>query len=632
MEKYSFSHKGPYEYNAVTDEVATDEFDLLMPIYTLFLNESSLVIRDSRKVKGNHGGWYYKHLMVHTYRSYTNEHGDKYLRAFRKTGNGQVFSTSTQTLMYDRFLYDSGKGMRFCDEMIAMIEQHLSKLLGLTFTYKLSPLLDHDTWYKGEKGWESAPETLCYPFLRDKDNQNWLMPLLKEDQIRENESDVAGISNFRWEGVRGLNAALRNSKTKQDFIRNMVYKSAIKTDDDLTCLMTNPSLVRLFSNLNMKMGAKEAVDKGYVSVFQDAYQYMNVSEQHGFGFLLSNLPKRMVVQALDLAVQLAAFRKKQETTGLVENLCELVKLQNEFSYRSPLNGARGEMSRFFRLIPASDKQQFAILFLEEFRKSYLHTEEKYASLNSLQGAKWVDNRDDCFIKVMDAWMKVYAPMFFKPLTSDSMTQCAATAVELFGVDISQDGSLKTSSTVVNELNVTLYHYDFREHVSEKMGRYGYEALPEPQNLFKLFRKSYDTSQIWIDAFNKPSLSIFKDYLKLPGSGRLMLASDLDTTFKKIAATIDKDLLKVGQLLTPENRMIYLEARYEEKRYKSSWRYYHMGVPVEEVPLYKKAGFKSKKDILYWLELRETLPLEMYKELLNDSAYGTAKRDDVSYSF
>lgn len=624
MEKYSFTHESPY------DAQTAEDHDFVTPIFTLFLNESSLVIKEEVKAKGANGGWFYKPLNGRAYRSYSNEHGEKYLRAFRKTGSGQNFSTGVEHSKYDPFLYDQRSGRRFCDEMIALIESHLSKILGFPFTYKIPPVGNKDGWYEDEKSWENAPETLYYPFLRNDDNKKWMAQLVKEDHLRRLESSIAYASNFQEEGVRGITAAWRNSKSKEDFIRSMVYKSAVPTDEDLDYLLTNPSHIRLFSNLNLKMGAKEAADRGYVEVFQNAYKYMSVSELHGFRFLLSNLPKRMTAQALDLGVQLMTFRKQQESSGMVENLCKLVEVQSSYSYSSPQN--KGQASNYFRLIPAFDRQEFAILFFEEFRKAYGKTEGNYASLPEAEHLGRLGHRDSCFTEVMDAWMKVYSVMQLKMLTSDSIDQCAATAVELFGVDISQDNTLKTGSSIVDELDVTVHYYDFREHVSEQMGRFGYQAFPEPSNLFKLFRKHYDPiTHLWVNSFNKPALPVFRDYLELSGSGQFMLATDLEHTLRQIAVVIDKELLTVGQLLTPENRMLYLQAGYDQKRFKSSWRYYHMGVPVDETSLYKKAGFKSKKNILHWLGLREALPIEMYKELLSDAA-GVTPENNLSHSF
>ena len=615
MEKHSFTHKGLFDYQTAK------EYDFATPVFTLFLNDSSLVIKEEKRVRGLNRGWFYKHIQTNYYRCHTNKHGEKYLTVSMKATSGLDYSQSSGSLHYDRFLYELPDSKRYCAEMIAMIESHISKLLGFTFAYKPAPESGEDVWYEEEAAWETAPETLCYPFLRVKDNQEWMMSILQENAARRNESTLADASGLRWDGPRGLVSAWRSSETKEEFIANMVYKSAIKTEADLECLMADPSLMRLSSNTNLKMGVKEAVDKGYAAVFKDAYKYMSFYELHGFRFLLSNLPNHMTVKALDFGVQLVKFRKEQEAAGLVENLCKLVEKNGSHSLKSALN--QGPVHKFFKLVPASDKQQFAVSFFEEFQKSYFLTHKKCVSLKELETFDWKEHQADFFIKVMDSWLKVYAAMYLKTTTSDSIEQCSDTAVELFGVDLSKDKTLTTGISVVEELDVSVHYYDFRKHVSAKKSRFGYQEMTEPKNLFNLFRKGHGLSSIWISAFDNPSSIIFKDYLQEFDYSLLILASDLEKIFRKIAVTIDKELVKVGQPLTPENRMFYLEGRHEQTRYKSSWRYYHMGVPVKETPLYKKAGFKSKKDILYWLDLRENLPTDIYEEFLNDAANGTA---------
>lgn len=633
MEKYSFMHEGVFDYQTAEDH------DFFMPVFTLFLNESSLVVKEEKKAEGLNGGWFYKHLSTRTYRSYTNKHGEKYLVVSMKTSDGRVFSKSANNLHDDPFLYKTVEGKSYCEAMIAMIENHITKLLGFTFTYKVVPEIgeDDDVWYEGEVGWETAPETLCYPFLRDKDNKEWMMSVLKENHARREESAVAYASTLRDDGPRGLVAAWRSSKTPEDFIRSMVYKSAIQTTADLECLITDPSLIRLFSNLNLKMGAKEALDKGYVAIFKDSYKFMSIPELYGFKFLLDNLPKGMTVQALDLASRLAEFRKNQPIFEDDDMLCKLVEFQDKTSWRSPLSGTTGIVQKYLKFIPASDRQRFAVAFLEDFKAAYLSTEEGYALAGKIEDLKSWEHTNACFIPVMDSLMKVHTSIYLKSQTSDCLARTEAASIELFGVDISLDTSLSTGSAWIEKFNTTVYFYDFAKHVSEEIGSFGYQGTSEPKNLFKLFRSSYDTSPLWMSVFYRPACQIFRNYLPTfdygrSGTSRFVLASDLEMVFREIAAKIDKALLKVGQLPTPENRMLYMEARYEDKKYKSSWRYYQMGVPVDETPLYKKAGFKSKKDILYWLGLRATLPVGMYKEFLNDAAGTTSEEKSSETGF
>ena len=98
---------------------------------------------------------------------------------------------------------------------------------------------------------------------------------------------------------------------------------------------------------------------------------------------------------------------------------------------------------------------------------------------------------------------------------------------------------------------------------------------------------------------------------------------------KAVLKIDEGLLKVGQPLTSSNRMIYLQSTERDRKFKSNWRYYSLGVSPDELSTYKVAGIRTKKDISFWIETKNSVPEEMYRELLNDFAYGSTKSDTKS---
>ena len=615
MERHVFSPKGVYNPKDTNNEA--------WDTHVLFLNDSSLVIRQERRSEGMHGGYYHKVLNTYIYKAYTNRHGERYLRSFKVTKNGLTFSNGLADLRRDHFLYSSASGGGFhCKEMVEVIEKHLSKILGFNFSYQPHPKLTAKLEYEVDG---NAPEFLLYPFLRKQENRDFLMSLLDEDKTRTVKSEVSTVLNFDWKGVRGLNFACRNSNTIEDFIKCIAYKSAIRTDDDLKCLMANPSLLRVFSHIDLKMGAKEAMERGYTEVFHDSYQYMTIPELYGFRFLLANLPKDRTIEVLDLVNKLASFRKEQEHSGVIDNLTAFIANQNSYSYSAVRNGIKGQLQSFLKLVPLSKRREFALTFFEEFKKDYTNTEKKWKEMSTLKSVdrlKWSNHRNDCFVKVMDAYLKAYSAKFLKTITSDSTAKCVETAMDLFGVDISEDSTLKTGVITVEELDATIAYYDFRDHVSERFNR------NQPKTLFGLFKSNSEVNDVWNNSFFGPSQPVFAEYMGMRGFSRLIFASDLDKTLKKIASKIDSELTKLGQETTPRTRMIFLESSSWDRKYKVNWRYYLLGVPVSEVHLYKKAGIRSKRDITFWLESKESLPDETYKELLNDFAYG-AKSDSLN---
>ena len=616
MERFTFSQKGAFDYKNVNRDDPVGE------IFTLFLRDSSLVIRKDRKALGRNGGYYYKTLETMIYTAHENHHGEKYLKVYRKTNVGQIFRVDTPALKYDHFMYSSDSGGGFhCKEMTQTIENHMSKILGFTFTYKPCPNTSVEYWNTKNDEWNSTPDALCYPFLRNRKNRIFLQQLLLEDEKRSLISEIIENTNLNYVGVRGWANAARHSNSPEEFITNMVYKSSVRTAEDVQCLLNNPHLLRVFSFMDLRMGAKRALELGYAQTFHDFHEYMSIHELLCFKFLLQNLPISTTVAVLDLAVQLATYRAaKHHEDPLNPNadisLIRLVEDQSQYAYTSIQHGNAGYLASSLRNVPVSSRREFAVSFWEEFKAAYLLTErsweERYSTFSSVR--RWSDDRHKCFVPALHVFMKTYAQKYLVTIPDGSIERVKETALELFGVDLESYATVKTERATVSDLDVTVDYYNFQDHLGWKPNQ------PEEISIFTQFRKQRDLLWAhWDNATFTVPFTIFRDYLGLHGSGHMMLASKLEQVLRKFAEIIDAELTKLGQEVNVKNRNLFLAADISDRKYKYNWRYYHLGVSGDEVRLYKKAGIKNKKDVLFWLESKRSMPHELYKELLNDAA-------------
>lgn len=564
----SFTQKGLYDFQA------TEDHDYVTPIYTLFLNESSLVIRSKRRNYGSNKGFYYKSLGSLTYKVQANQHGEKYLRVLHKTGTGVMLTVEAEALSRsDLYAFPSGEkslaesdlyarpAIRspFCDEMIHLIEQHMSKLLGFKFVYGPVPVDDDP-----ELG-RYSPDYLCYPFYRDTTNKEFVLRLLNENKKPDTESyGIRKDFRVRFDGVRGVNQALRNSKTQHEFIANMVYKSYVKTNEDVQQIIDFPKLLSTFSKIDLRVSATEAVDRGLVDVFQNYSDYMTISEFYSFKFMVANLPKPKVSEALDLAVRLADFRKEKE---LKTRLKAHIKELDRFSYGSSCNGHVNSLISYFQQIPPKDRQKFAITFWEEFRKDYLESER-----NFLPDSEWSKedrsggrNVGQNFVKVFDVHMNTYASIYLASAPLKGKESCLNTAMELFGQDLSQYQEIAFDTAKIEGLNFSIEHVSFLDLSYSTNG-----------NLLSLCIHNDETKKFFNDAMIfSPIKHMFVEHLNVPNfSG--VLVSDLEQILRKIAGKIDLELLRLGQSLTVQNRIIYLQSTAKDRKFKINWKFYSLG--------------------------------------------------------
>jgi hypothetical protein len=606
---YVFNSEGVHDYKKETDPLSSS-------IFAVFLRDSALVIEEKIKANGMNGGYYYKRLSTRIYKAQANKHGERYLRVLRKTGSGVMLSVRTNELARsDRFLYAYKEGQSdYCAEMIELIEEHLSRILGFKFTHGPLPTVDDP-----ENG-HYSPDYLYYPFYRDSSNKVFAQKFLianKKPNLAFYEQQE--VSNLPLTGRRGLQAALRRSKTQDDFVRNMVYKSSVKTAEDVQQLIDSPQLLSLFAKIDLRLGAKEAVSCGLAYVFENYNDYMTASEYYAFKFMLSNLPKNKVPEVFTLALRLAKFRKEKEVSV---NLKFDITNLNRFNYGSSCAGNVNQLVKSFQQVSPKDRRQFAMAFWEEFQTDYLRSEKNFIP-HSEQPKKRLKKEgvgreiEINFIKVADVFMKAYAKTRLASIPEGAKESFGKVAATFFGQDISQFSEATFHKAEIAELNVSMEYVSFH--------RLGYSTNG---NLLALLARNSETKKFFDDGLIfSPIKHLLSHHLLDYSDG--MLVSDLEQILMKAVLKIDEGLLKVGQPLTSSNRMIYLQSTERDRKFKSNWRYYSLGVSPDELSTYKVAGIRTKKDISFWIETKNSVPEEMYRELLNDFAYGSTKSDAKS---
>lgn len=126
------------------------------------------------------------------------------------------------------------------------------------------------------------------------------------------------------------------------------------------------------------------------------------------------------------------------------------------------------------------------------------------------------------------------------------------------------------------------------------------------------------------------------------SGRFYSLDDIMQMIEAGVTTVDEHLSKLGREATPENRLAFLTLGIKERMFKSTWKYYDLGVtdPYKILMLKKNKVF-GKKDI----ETYNALPDEMFYEFLalssveppsgvilggNPKSAGTATKISVKY--
>lgn len=96
------------------------------------------------------------------------------------------------------------------------------------------------------------------------------------------------------------------------------------------------------------------------------------------------------------------------------------------------------------------------------------------------------------------------------------------------------------------------------------------------------------------------------------SGGFYSLDDIMQMIEEGVTVVDEQLIKLGRKVTPENRLAFLTLGIKERKFKSTWKYYDLGVtdPYKILTL-KKNKVTGKKDI----QTYNALPDEMFYEFL-----------------
>jgi hypothetical protein len=606
-----FNAKGVYDY-ANPDPL--DPF-----LFTVFLRKSAVVVEYKIRAEKSKGGHYYKRLYTWVYNVKTNKYNEKYLQVLHKTKTGVLLSETPNDLKHsDTFLYSNEspipksiysksevKSSSLCPEMVTLIEAHLSKLFGFEIKQGKVPELDDP-----EAG-VYTPEYLYYPFYRVPGNGDFVKKLLDTNPLSSRPSS----SSLRYSGYRGLNKALRNSKTKEELISNLVYKSYLKTSEDYEKIMGALELVQMFSHIDLKTSAVEAISQGLVDIFEYENEFMTQPEFLSFKFMLAYLPKEKVSEVLRLVKQLAVFRRENET---IADLQRDIYQLNVFSFGHSCSGHSFQTAKQLQQIARKDRQKFAVALWDEFQKSYLESEQNFTPRQ--EQMKEDDGRkpENNFVKVADALVRAKTRISMYSSPSNQIEKCIKASLSLFGEDISSCPEVIFGKARAEDLNIAVEYVELK--------RLGYS---KNNNLITRLNHNDVTRSLLSEVSIYSDLShIFVNHLQM-GNSTYLTAHTLESILNEASLIIDAELVKIGRAATPQNRMIYLQTTASERKLKGNWKYYDLGVLPSEVESYKTAGIKTKQDIMFWLETKRSLPPEMYEELLNDMAFGASGLNNSS---
>ena len=579
---YSFTVEGPFQFKD------HNIFDLALgaSIWTVFLNESSVVIeRCSPKESMDGKGRFYNKTNRTIFKVKETPHGEKYLMLYdvsKKMGLTCLVSSQDIHINVSVFLPKSNF-ISVCSEMSELIHQHLSKLLGIELdpngkewaslsrgSHPLHVFRQDESYWSGAK---MAPELLFYPFMRKQENREFLRTLLTTDKNASFFSRQTDLT-LKWEGIRGIGWGIRNCVTLEEFIRALSFKSAVQTKEDVEAIIDNPDSLRMFANLDLGMGAKEAISSGCVTSVEENLTILSGEWLQVTRFLLTYLPKHEKQAVFDLLTRVASHPSSK-------------KRRHKLAVRLELN-----------IVPMKKRHSFAKILLQECQKSNLY-EDMDPSIEKCQILPL-----DLRAAIAQTWYYAY----FTTIPEDSVSRCIKAAEELFGVDLKvKNGYFIEENLFDTPLGVFfLSHPHFGKEETD--GDYLLRTLFSDEKL----RMKY-----------KPSIAMcVRDYLPkgYQQSATAVEAGVLEVLLRKFAAKIDAALVKLDVACNPVNRIIYLKAQPSNRDYKNSWRYYSLGITdATTIYKFKQAGFTSKADIREWLELRDTLPNDVYLELLDTAA-------------
>lgn len=579
-----FAEDKVFDFNA-PDAKEYDRF-----IYSLLRTDNSAILYKKIKTESDKGGYFYKVISTEVFTAKTNKHGDKYLKSMWGEPRGAIYTRDVRGVRSNCALMPSGNEP-LCEEGTEVLRNHVLRLLN----FPINP----DT-FEGEVWNELVPQ-LMYPFLRDKKNAEFFADFLDQTGLTEifNQripTEVAS-SVLSFVGPRGLDRALRESRTIEEFLSSLVYKTALKTGEDLQTLRSNLHLIPVFASYNLKMGANEAVKQGYAQLIQRSFTYVGMAEEKLIQFLLSYSSKEQLGEVWEFISELVGLRELVPTNP-----------DSKMSWRRWLYGEVATIQKFIQTTPIADKQTVAVHLLQALK----------TQLNELRVAleddEFIANLPRSIDRISFKTGNLYSGALVSTLnerySQSSFDSCLATAKSLFGIDLLSAGSKmffkcedegpEGHRDIFRKRTTSMYRfYEYRGEVSED--DYLFASI---ESMVNLSISDYVYSNAITCQRNKVGFD-----------GDVYLPNDLEAYLVKASVKIDTILTKVGRPLTPENRVRYLRADPYMRNYKVNWNYYDADVPAYYLPSFKEKGIKSKKDIHLWMETYDSCSQEMFEELL-----------------
>lgn len=609
-----------FSYNSAG--LITGKFDYDTDKFQLFLNDSSVAIRFVKPSQTRHKTWYHKHIDTNIFKVATNKHGEKYLVTYVVSGAARTFwRQSVLGMSENRFLSSrrqpilspltSKRGAGF-NEMGEKFAAHLSKLLGIPFdrrnihsdsTFFANLRSTAKFFEKNPNYWdEGTPiEFFSNPFMRSKTNRDWLVPALVEhDKVDlfpnlSYEDRAYGVSTLRWYGKRGLSYATIHSKTVDEFIGNMVYKSYLKSDEDLQAIKEYPLSLGVLSNINLHMGAKQAIDDGYIDFFRNDMTEI----PYGWGYVVQFLLSALPISDAGRVMNFMRLMAEAETT-IKKDPHRIAR--HAFFVRN----AQDTLITNLKTIPVTHRRTFAKRFF-----AFLEQDMEQVAVAQREEPDWIE-------KAAYSFERSYALVcVLGAVATDEVKTCLSTAKELFGVDLSKGMHFKLVERADPEF--AYFNLDKRGGIFVHPSPYGSnENYKDSDKVLKSLLSNYSqlgylAKKVYNPALIK-SLEVMGEKVSYP-----LLPAGVEASLKKAAEKIDVELERLGVESTPQNRFLYLTLPSHLSRYKINWKFFLLGITgSEEIALFKKAGILSKRELSEWGEAAAALPRDMYAELVRDA--------------
>lgn len=602
-ETLHFTYKGPFDFKSEEGKKWEQE------IHTLFLNEKSIILQTTIKVPSPNSperGFYYKKKRSTIFKMYENPHGDNYLKVYQSQ-DGFFLTQQFAEAKYNAFLSSAVSGVN--DHWKDALCSHLSKLTGVQI-----PRSGKDG---NREVLDSKILEAMYPFLRSQENLAFFEEFLMANKLHEYfftgstmNKQVLGVLSLN--GSRGINQALRNSRTKEEFVASLLHKSLIKTEEDFEFISENLECLGFISNFNFRVPVSVAARKGYLNALKQLFIARNSLEMETLKFLAAHLPFEMVDELFKTFESRWAYRKSQHEVWREQRRDNSLIGEN----RTWLSANR--LQDKLRAVPMKLRKEFSVKLWELMKEEMKQNADAYAFITENRHIRTSLAATTALIK--ESQLNPARPM----KTSFNITECFNNAYVETCLSSSQLDVEK-----VFQAGVELFDTDFNGQLKEisytitkeKEGKaLVYKMLPDADRLLQRLVYGEMIGKPSNSRPNKKYKSFSASYF-LSSQGRtfhpIVFPPDFEKDMRNAAAKIDKSLVRLGVEVTPANRALYLNSDSYMREFKVNWKYLLAGVPEKEVFHFRRAGIKGKKAIKEWVDNYNNLPEEMFRELLRD---------------